>query len=299
MLFGIIFLFAITGIYNIQNVFAIENPDYTETIPPGYKIYFDFDLNEGDKIRIDFEVIAGGNKDVDFYILDSEGLYVEGFEKQRYIKGTFYLIAPYDDIFSVYFSNSFSLITSKTIEIRFNIVEYGKSIIIYSPKTNDVFDNGYNYITWLTTGTINYVRIELYYGNSFLEVIDSSESNDGSYSWYLGSGDVYTLSSNYRIRISDYYDDSVYAFSNYFMIEIDPYVPYDNPIENIFWNILITIVATILVIAIPIILIRKRKRKTPEEVIIIQKEVPKIYCSECGAEILEGKLFCSKCGTKI
>ena len=55
-----------------------------------------------------------------------------------------------------------------------------------------------------------------------------------------------------------------------------------------------------LVIAIPIILIRKRKRKTPEELIIIQKEVPKIYCSECGAEILDkSKEFCSKCGTKI
>ena len=41
IIFGIIFLFAITGICSIQNVSAIENPQYTETIPPGAKIYLD------------------------------------------------------------------------------------------------------------------------------------------------------------------------------------------------------------------------------------------------------------------
>jgi len=85
-----------------------------------------------------------------------------------------------------------------------------------------------------------------------------------------------------------------------------PYDPTDEPTENIFWNLLlfivIPIVAIVLVITIPIILIRRHKKKTPKEVVIIrEKEIPiKIYCSECGTEILDKtKKFCSKCGTEI
>ncbi|KKK73035.1 hypothetical protein LCGC14_2897920, partial [marine sediment metagenome] len=185
-IFGtIIFLFAIIGICNTLNVVALDNPQYTETISPGAKLYFNFDLNEGDKLRIDFEVIVGGQKDIKFYILDSAGITVEYYG--LYIQGTFYFVAPYEDTFRIYFSNTHSIFTSKTIEISFNIVEYGKSIVILSPKTNDVFVNGYNYIIWTTTGSIDYVQILLYYGNSFVDVIESRTYNDGSYNWYLSS----------------------------------------------------------------------------------------------------------------
>ena len=63
-----------------------------------------------------------------------------------------------------------------------------------------------------------------------------------------------------------------------------------------------TVVAIVCFTAVAIILIRKHKRKTPKEMIIIQeREAPKIiYCHECGAEILDkSKSFCSGCGTKI
>ena len=91
---------------------------------------------------------------------------------------------------------------------------------------------GHNYITWTTTGSIDYVRIRLYDGNSFLEEIDSYTYNDGFYDWYLSSYDIYD-GSNYRIEISDYDDTFVYAFSNYFTINIpedsgdggDPSIP--------------------------------------------------------------------------
>jgi len=301
MVFGIIFLFAIIGICNIPNVFALEDPQYTETIPPGAKIYVDFDLNKGDKLRIDFEVIADGNKDVDFYIKNSDGGIVENWG--RYIKGTFYFNAPYDDIFSVYFSNSFSIFTSKTIEFSFYIVEYGKSITINSPITNDVFSNGYNYIDWSTTGDISYVRIELYYDDSFLVVVYPAEYNDGSYYWYLSSSDTYTEGSYYQIKISDYYDNSIYDYSDYFTIEIIE----DDNIKPIPWYVLLGITMTFMfaiaiIVPVAIILIRRHKRKSPKEIVIIQeKEIPiKIYCSECGTEILDKtRKFCSKCGTEI
>lgn len=77
----------------------------------------------------------------------------------------------------------------------------------------------------------------------------------------------------------------------------------DNPMKNTFWIWLLIIILTIIgVIGIPIILVRKYKKKTPREVIVVQeKEIPKIiYCSECGAEISnKERKFCSKCGSKI
>ena len=272
ILFGtIILLFAITGICNISNVFAIDNPDYTETIPPGTYLELGIDVNKGDELRIEYEVISGGDKDVDFYIKDSDGNKV--LDWGRVVGyGLCYFDAPYDDYFRVIFSNTFSIITSKVIEINLDIVAYGKSITIISPKTNDVFDNGYNYIDWSTTGTINYVRIELYYGNSFLDVIDSQAYDDGSYSWYLSTSDTYTEGSYYQIRISDYYDDTIYDFSDYFTIEIDEdYVdPYDTESDNFFlgWLVFIILPAIAVIIIVAVLVIRRKKR-IPKEPIII------------------------------
>lgn len=309
MVFGLVSLFVFPSV-------AIEDPDYTETISAGSRLYFNIDLDAGDILTIEFEVIAGGNKDIDLYIKNSNGVTIEDYG--RLISGTIYFNAPYDDEFSIYFSNTFSTFTSKTVEISFDIT-YAKSISIYNPRSTDVFDNGYNQISWTTTGDISYVRIELYIGNTFLEVIETWEYNDGSYSWYLSSSDTYD-GSNYRIRLSDYYDDSIYVFSDYFTIEIDPrdYDTADTP--NYFWNILvfivIPIVAIILVITIPIIFIRRRKKKIPKEIIPITREIPvkeepkkevkereisgRIFCSSCGEEILDKTGdFCSKCGAPI
>ena len=118
---------------------------------------------------------------------------------------------------------------------------------------------------------------------------------DGMYSIVLYNKDIfYGRTVDFEIAIDYYYEP------------IDPFDPYDEPTENIFWNLLIfviiPIVAIILVITVPIIIIRRHKKKTPKETIIIQeRRVPKnIYCPECGAEILDReRMFCSKCGSKI
>ena len=273
MIFGIIILFILTGICNISNVSAIENPDYIITLEPGEKVYFEYDFIKGTELKIEFEVISGGNKDVDFYIKNSVGGIVEDWG--RVMSGLVYFTAPYDDEFRVYFSNAFSIITTKVIEINLDIVAYGKSITIINPKSNDVFDNGYNYIDWSTTGTINYVRIELwgnYDGYWSFEVITTSTYNDGSYKWYLSSSDIFD-GDFYLIKILDYNDNSVYANSDYFTIEIDEdyddsFTPAGPGISLLAWLLFIILPATAGVVII-VVLVRKHKRKIPEEPIII------------------------------
>ena len=209
MVFGIvIFLFAITGICSVQNVSGIENPDYTRTIPPGAYFKLGIYMNEGDKLKIEYEVISGANKDVDFYIQNSDEYIVKDYG--RVIgHGLTYFTAPYNDDFGVIFSNTFSIITSKVIEIR--------------------------------------IDIERYY---------PTDQKDWTFFYW-------------------------------------------------FFAITIPIISVVIIsVVIIVIVLKKHKRKTPKEVIVIQERiVPKImiiYCRECGAEILD-KVggFCSRCGSKI
>lgn len=302
----LIMIMGFSSLFICSNV-AIDNPDYTETIPAGSYLYFNIGLDVGDILTIEFEVIAGGNKDIDLYIKNSDGYTVQDYG--RVISGTIYFTAPYDDTFSIYFSNSFSTFTSKTVEINFDIT-YAKSISIYSPRSTDLFTNGYNQISWTTTGDISYIRIELYRGSSFLETIETLEYNDGSYSWYLSSSDLYG-GSNYRIRLSDYYDDSVYVFSSYFTISITQESTHSFYIAPIVWVLLIIIISSIsAVIGMVIFFIVRRKRKFSEDIVPIEtqkveqpkkEEIPKItYCSSCGVKILDATAeYCSSCGTSL
>jgi hypothetical protein len=108
---------------------AIKNPDYIEVIVPGEAIFFPFDLTQNNILKIEFEVTDGGNKDVDFYILDSENYdkwnNSESFTylvfRNRALYANINFIVPNNGTFYVIFSNSFSIITSKTVEIDFTI----------------------------------------------------------------------------------------------------------------------------------------------------------------------------------
>jgi len=270
------------------------------------QLYFSFNLDEGDTLTIEFEVILGGNKDIDLYIENSNGVKVADYG--RVITGTIYFNAPSYDTFRVYFSNSFSIITSKTVEISFDIT-YAKSITIHSPRSTDLFENGCNDIHWTTIGSILSVRIELYIGPSFSEVITEMTHNDGSFAWCLSSGDIYD-GSNYRIRISDYYDNSIYTFSDYFTIEIE-----QGDSDDVFIPIFLTVLLLLIipaVLTIAVVLIHRRRKQIPKEIIPITREIPVkeelvktqesklpriTYCSSCGAEILDKTGdFCSKCG---
>jgi len=108
---------------------AIDNPDYIEVITPGEAIFFPFILMQNEVLKIEFEVTDGGNKDVDFYILDSENYnkwendtsFTYLVFRNRAVYANINFVAPDDDLFYIIFSNSFSIITSKTVEIDFTL----------------------------------------------------------------------------------------------------------------------------------------------------------------------------------
>lgn len=213
-------------------------------------------------------------------------------------------VASYDQQYWILMINPSDSINTDVV-IDASIDEYiPKTITITNPTSVDKFSSGNVYITWTSTGSFDYVRIELYKNGVFLKTISSTTYNDGSYDWYIYIYDDYTDSSYYQIKITDYYDDSIYDYSNYFSIEIeseepDPYKQSQLFLISLFWIILILTGIGLFVAGI---LVRKHKRKSPKEVIIIQeKEVPKItYCHECGTVISDKtKIFCSNCGSKI
>ncbi len=205
----------------INSSIAIDNPDYTETISAGAKIYFNINLDVGDTLKIEFEVIAGGNKDVDLYIENSNGVKIEDYG--RVISGTIYFIAPYDDAFRVYFSNSFSIFTSKTVEISFDFI-YAKKISVHAPTAGQVLTDEIYNIGWSTTGSISQVNIQLYLGSTLIETLATGSTNDGLYNWVIYASDNYIFNTEYRIKIVDYIDNTVFGFSDYFTINL----PEDN-----------------------------------------------------------------------
>ncbi len=95
-----------------------------------------------------------------------------------------------------------------------------KTITINTPISTDTFSTGYNYITWTSTGSIDYVQIDLYKNGAYIETLSYYTDNDGSVSWYIYD-DEYTDGSYYQIKISDYDDDSIYDYSDYFTIETE------------------------------------------------------------------------------
>lgn len=85
-------------------------------------------------------------------------------------------------------------------------------------------------------------------------------------------------------------------------VDLDVRYNYYPPVkeDNFFLGwLLFIILPAIAVVVIIAVLIRKHKRKIPKEV--IKPEIPiKVYCSDCGSEILDkSRKFCSNCGTKI
>jgi len=103
---------------------------------------------------------------------------------------------------------------------------------------------------------------------------------------------VYSRIVDYQITVNYYYE---------------PYEPYEPDdlsdryfLERLFWWSLIIFVPIGIVSIVAVVFIKKHKRKTPKEPTIQMKEIPKIYCPECGIKIIDmTKDYCSQCGSKI
>ncbi len=214
MIFGtIIFLLVITGL--ISTSIALEDPDYSETILAGHAFVITQNFNEGETVRIEYE-ISGGDKDLHFYIRNSTGDIVRdrGYTVGY---GIYYFYVMYDDTFRIIFNNEYTVISSRGLEVNVDVV---KTLTITSPINTNTFLSGYNYITWTSTGDIDYVKIDLYKDGGYIETISIQTNNDGSYSWYIYD-DEYTDGSYYEIKISDSFDATIYDYSDYFTIECE------------------------------------------------------------------------------
>jgi hypothetical protein len=127
-IFGLIMILISCSFFTIPSS-ALNNPDYIEVITPGDAIFFSFNLSQNDVLKIEFEVTDGGNKDVDFYILDSVNFNKwnnsESFSyllfRSRAVYVNINFLVPDNDTLFIIFSNSFSIITSKTVEIDFTL----------------------------------------------------------------------------------------------------------------------------------------------------------------------------------
>ena len=93
-----------------------------------------------------------------------------------------------------------------------------KSIAVTEPTSSTVWYKGDSAeITWTSNGTISDVKIDLYKGGTFNQTIVSSTTNDGSYSWAEVDASL-ADSTDYKIRITDASDSSIYNDSDEFTI---------------------------------------------------------------------------------
>ena len=95
------------------------------------------------------------------------------------------------------------------------------SITVTSPDSSSSWENGTTHsLTWTSTGSITYVKIELFKDDVFELEIISSTPNDGDFSWTIPSG--LDNSTQYQIKITDVSNSVVNNFGDYFEIYTKP-----------------------------------------------------------------------------
>ncbi len=102
-----------------------SNVSETRVIPAGSYLAYSYAMKEDDKLDVSFEVTLGGNLDINLWVVDSANFlrYEDGdsfyykFRLERYVNYDFQFKAEESDTYYVIFSNTFSIITSKTVDI--------------------------------------------------------------------------------------------------------------------------------------------------------------------------------------
>ena len=109
--------------------------------------------------------------------------------------------------------------TNYNLNIEATSSSSDEEVNITSPSSSTSIEPGEGYTIRWTDNFSDNVKLDLYKGSSWQQTIASSTSSDGSYSWRAPT----SLSSgtNYRIKIRNVNDSSVYDYSSYFTIEPD------------------------------------------------------------------------------
>ena len=96
--------------------------------------------------------------------------------------------------------------------------QYNGGYIIKAPDSGTTWAAGSSYsIDWDTIGSPgSLARITLFKGGDSILLIRSSNSSSGPYQWSISSGMI--TADDYQIRISSYYDPTIYKMSDQFTI---------------------------------------------------------------------------------
>ncbi|MFW9939411.1 MAG: DNRLRE domain-containing protein [Candidatus Thorarchaeota archaeon] len=110
-------------------------------------------------------------------------------------------------------------------------------ITVTNPSSSSNWkESNFYTIRWTSIGNIEDVKIDLYKGSSFIEEITwvlGYTENDGKEDFYVASAENYK-GSDYRIKITDYNDVSVYDYSDYFSINVENEAPFNILGYNVF-----------------------------------------------------------------
>ena len=102
--------------------------------------------------------------------------------------------------------------------IFINISASPIDIYVYSPGSgNNYYEQETITISWSTSGSLDYVKIELYMNGDFYNTLSANTSNDGSYYWDIPSG-YGTSYGYYNIKVTSLEDSSDYGVSGTFYI---------------------------------------------------------------------------------
>ncbi len=92
-----------------------------------------------------------------------------------------------------------------------------KSLTVISPNVSSSWEvNTSQLIIWTSTGSISNIKIELYRHNAFVTYIVLTTINNGEFEWLVSTG--LSTSNQYKIKIVDLENSSIYAYSSYFEI---------------------------------------------------------------------------------
>jgi hypothetical protein len=114
---------------------------------------------------------------------------------------------------------------------------YFGTYTVTSPTIDSIWNRGaYHYIQWTSTGSPGAVNIYLYNNTTFVSTIASLASNSGSYNYLFPS--TLVTGNRYRIKITSYYDTSLYSYSSNFSIISGYFGTYTvtSPTIDSIWN---------------------------------------------------------------
>lgn len=138
------------------------------------------------------------------------------------------------------------------------------SITVISPDSMNSWETGTTHsITWISTGTIIDVKIELFKGGIFELEIISSTPDDGEFSWIIPSG--LDNSTQYQVKITDVSNSPFNDYSDYFEIYTTPSISGQPAIPG--YDLMI-LIGTLIACGIVIFLLSKKKRAS--EVVLLK-----------------------------